>query len=272
MTAQARLLIASAVLLAATQPSWAQISIQPAATPIVSAENETWYRAGEPVVFGGSLYYPGGAAIHFLPNEMVPSGFYRGIPLYTRTTIEPYSIVFVPIGRGLVQPYERRRDLDMPGTQGSTAPTISPTLSPAVSATTAGSPFGAPSPAMTQAAAPPVVGSAPVIFDEPLSRVPAPVSMQEPVAPANPVATAGGEVTKEVRPLIRRDSANAIYVEFQNARWYSGGSPVSLDSEHLTQIGEVQDFPVYAQRPGDRTIYVPIAKGSDVVAPYTKRK
>ena len=35
----------------------------------------------------------------FNGNEMVRSGFYRGVPIYTRTTEEPYSKVFVPLVR-----------------------------------------------------------------------------------------------------------------------------------------------------------------------------
>ena len=103
MTGPARLFLASAVLLSAVGSSWAQIAIQPTPAPLVTAENEAWYRAGEPIAFAGNLYYRGGAAIHFLPNEMVRSGFYRGVPLYSRTTIEPFSMIFVPAGGELMQ-------------------------------------------------------------------------------------------------------------------------------------------------------------------------
>ena len=81
-------------------------------------------RAGEPIVFAGNYYYPAGPAIHFLANEMVPTGSYRGIQLYSRTTIEPYSVVFVPVAGGLMQPYERRRAGDLAGTTGSSVPSF----------------------------------------------------------------------------------------------------------------------------------------------------
>jgi hypothetical protein len=266
MTRSVRLLLASAVLFSAAETSWGQLTIQPTPAPLVTAESETWFRAGEPIVFAGGLFYPAGALIHFLPNEMVRTGMYRGVPLYARTTIEVFSVVFVPVSGGLMQPYERRRDFDLAGTQGSSAPAISPALAPSVGPTTAASPFGAPSPVMAQAAAPPVIG-APIIFDEPLR--PTAIGTPEPSQPAaaQPVATTG---TTPLR--IRRGAANAIYVEFDNARWFSSGFPVSLDTRTLTQVGETHGFPVYATRRGASTIYVPIARGADTYAPYSKRK
>lgn len=267
MRGPARLLLASAVVICAAQTTAAQVNIQPTPAPIVTAENEVWYRTGEPIVLAGSLYYPAGAALHFLPNEMVRSAFYRGVPLYSRTTIEPYSILFVPVGGGLMQPYERRRDLDLAGTQGSTAPAISPVLAPSVGPTTAASAFGAPSPAMAQAAAPPVIGAS-VIVDEPLAP-----PAQSASAPQG-VATTGRAVETAPRhPFrIRPDSANAIYFEFDNSRWFSAGPPVSIDVRSLTQVGESHGFPVYAARIGDTTIYVPIARGMDTLVPYSRRK
>jgi hypothetical protein len=241
--------------------------MQPTPAPFVTADGETWFRAGEPIVFAGGLYYPAGALIHFLPNEMVRTGMYRGVPLYARTTIEPFSVVFVPVAGGLMQPYERRRDFDMAGTQGSSAPAISPALSPSVSPTTAASAFGAPSPAMVQAAAPPVIG-APIIFDEPLRPAVNEAAEPLPAPPAaQPVATTG-----TIAPRIRRGAANAIYVEFNNDRWFSSGLPLSLDARTLTQVGETYGFPVYATRQGASTIYVPITRGAETYAPYSRRK
>ena len=262
-----RLLLVSAFLLTVVETSWGQINIQPTPAPLVTAEGETWFQAGEPIVAAGGLYYPAGALIHFLPNEMVRTGMYRGVPLFSRTTIEPFSVVFVPVSGGLMQPYERRRDFDLAGTQGSSAPAISPALSPSVGPTTSASPYGAPSPLMAQAAAPPFIG-APIIFDEPLrpaeSAVPEP---PQPAAPAQPVATTG------VTPLpIRRGAANGIYMEFNDARWFISGQPVSLDVGRLMQVGETQGFPVYATARGASTIYVPISRGSDSYAPYSRRK
>ena len=122
----------------------AQVVMQPTPSPTVTAENEQWYLKGEPITYAGNLYYPSGAQIFFSPNEMVRSGFYQGIPLYARTTIEPYSIVYVPLAGGRMQPYERPRSGEIAGTAGST-PTTLPT--PAMTVPPAG--------AASQAAGPP---------------------------------------------------------------------------------------------------------------------
>ena len=75
--------IFATVVMAALAPVWlsAQVNVRPTAPPTVTAENEAWYRTGEPITFAGNIYYPAGPATHFLANEMVRSGFYKGIPL-----------------------------------------------------------------------------------------------------------------------------------------------------------------------------------------------
>src|SRR6266550_9792 len=128
----------------------AQVNLQPTPPPIVTAENEAWYRTGEPVLFAGNVYHPAGPAIHFNGDEMVRSGFYRGVPLYSRSTIEPYSVVFVPIGGGTMQPYERRRTGEIAGTSGSTVSALPVEMAPAVGASSEEAPI-------LQAPAPPVV-------------------------------------------------------------------------------------------------------------------
>jgi hypothetical protein len=237
--------------------SFAQVTYQPAPPPTVTAENEAWYLAGEPVMYAGQIYYPAGAQVHFRPYEMVASGFYRGIPLYTRTTIESFSIVYVPVGGGLLQPYERRRAGEIAGTTGSTAPSL-PTMRS----------FETPAGGIIQAPAPPtqvgsVVPPAPVVETAPLP----------PAAPAEGVVGTTGRIPAPP-PFRRRPSAlNALFVEYGNRRWFSGGPAVPLDRSTMTRIGEYHGFPVYA-RAGDRdTIYMPVTAGAgELVAPYSTRR
>src|SRR5688500_13743022 len=89
------------LLVLAATPVAAQISIRPTDPPLVTAVNERWFQLGEPVQFAGDLYYPAGAVVFFNGNIMVRTGHYNGIPLYTDTTVEPYSIILVPISGGL---------------------------------------------------------------------------------------------------------------------------------------------------------------------------
>src|SRR5581483_11482782 len=110
-----RAVIAVLALLVAV-PATAQVQTRPTDPPLVTAANESWYLNGEPIQFAGELYYRAGAAVFFNGNTMVRSGHYNGVPLYTDTTVEPFSIVLVPIGRGLMQPYEKPRRGDLAGT------------------------------------------------------------------------------------------------------------------------------------------------------------
>jgi hypothetical protein len=88
-----------AVTLLASTPVLAQVGSRPGDPPIVTAENDAWYRQREPVVFAGDFYYPAGATVFFNRNTMVRTGHYNGVPLYADTTLEPYSIVYVPVAR-----------------------------------------------------------------------------------------------------------------------------------------------------------------------------
>src|SRR5688572_6306375 len=104
-----------AVLVAFVSPATAQVQSRPTDPPLVTAANESWYMLGEPVQFAGDLYSHTGPPVFFNGNTMVRSGHYNGIPLYTDTTVEPFSVVLVPISRGLMQPYTKlRRDVAPP--------------------------------------------------------------------------------------------------------------------------------------------------------------
>src|SRR5689334_8140833 len=113
-----------ALVLLGPATAFAQVQSRPSDAPIVSAERESWYVNGDPVQFAGSVYYRAGAAVFFDGNRMVRTGSFNGVPLYADTTVEPFSLVFVPIGRGLMQPYERPRSGDLAGTVGSSAPSF----------------------------------------------------------------------------------------------------------------------------------------------------
>ena len=262
-------LFAGVVVLAATvwSSASAQVNIEPTPQPIVTAQNEPWYRSGEPIMFAGNLYYPAGAAIHFLANEMVRSALYQGVPLYSRTTIEPYSVVFVPIAGGMMQPYERRRTGELAGTSGSSVAALPVDIS---SAARSAAPIH-------QAAAPPVLASLPGDeFPAPPPQIAAnrPPSTEEEARVALPAVGTSGRVVssqRTVSPRNRRGATNGIFVEFDNRRWFSSGPPVSLDSRLLTRIGEFHGFPVYAARNADATISLPVAQGMDALAPYSRR-
>jgi len=237
-----------------------QIRLQPTPAPTATADNEPWYQMREPVIFAGEYYFPAGPAIHFLANEMVPSGLFRGVALYTRTTIEPYSVVFVPIAGGMMQPYERRRNGDLVGTTGSAVPSLPVDMSTPTMARS------------IQAPAPPVVSSSPAIEEPPAGAYATDLlARSRETSNTNKVGMAGQ--VSPPRNVRRTDASKGMFVEFDHARWYSAARPQSLDAASLKQIGDWYGFPVYADRNSNgSTIYIPIAKDSDAYAAYSKRK
>jgi hypothetical protein len=244
MNGPARVVTACAYCLLVAAGAGAQLTIQPTPPPAVSADSEPWYRAGEPVAYAGDLYYPAGPQVHFNANEMVRSGYYGNVPIYTRTTIEPYTVIFIPLAGGLMQPYERRPD--SPRSSGFT---------------------------MAQAPAPPGFGPALLLESTPpAAEAPAP---DETSSVSEPVGTSGRVAATSVpAPLVyrRQDSPNGIFVEFEGSRWFSSGRPAPLSAFRVVRIGGYHGFPVYAERASDAsTIYIPIAQGVDIVASYSKR-
>jgi hypothetical protein len=230
--------------------------------PAITAESEPWYVSGTPITFAGHFYYPAGPRVHFMPSEMVRSGDFLGVPLYSRTTIEPYSVIFVPIGGGMMQPYERRREGELAGTEGSSAPSFPVALASDSALDNVTGPM---------AAAPPR-----------LAELAEDAQMES----SRPIATFGdrteldsmnvtlGELAARARPFAPRpDSPNAIFIDYSDGRWYSSGPPVPYDPARFIAAGEKNGFPVYRDRAGDPlTVYMPIVKDGSAVAPYSRRR
>ncbi|HXG54191.1 MAG TPA: hypothetical protein VNJ03_02315 [Vicinamibacterales bacterium] len=271
----------------------AQVANQPTPAPTVTAESERWYLSGEAIAYSGNLYYPAGAQIHFNANEMVRSGSVLGVPLYSRTTLEPYSIVFVPLAGGMMQPYERRRTGDIAGTAGSAMSSLPTASTPAdtsagipqaagaptgavgvpagaagVPAGTAGVPPGAPGvPTGPQAvSAANVAGSAPGgAAVNPASaprRAPAPAPRTSPQR--RPTRTSIGP---------KPEGVNSLFVDFRDRRWYPEGAAVRFDRTRMLQIGDRGGFPVYADRDApEARIYISVGVGRTMVLPYSLRR
>lgn len=242
-------------------PAAAQATMRPTDRPIVTAENERWYVEGQPITFSGSVYYPSGAAVFFNPYEMVRSGEYRGVPLYSLKTREPYAVVYVPGERGLMQPYERRRESDLAGTVGSSAPSFPVDRDSEAAALDS----------RLQAAGPPVSREFyPDYGNAPTDERPAAPPPAEGTAGAPPV-TPRGPLTTALKPT----GLNAFYIEYQGRRWFANGPAVLLDPAKFTRSGEYHGFPVYvgAGAPASETIYVAVASSTTgLVTPYAARK
>lgn len=258
--------IASIVILAlfAGKTARSQVLIQPTPLPAVTAENEPWYLNGDPITYAGNVYYPAGAEIFFSPNEMVRSGFYMGVPLYARTTIEPYSVVFVPLAGGRMQPYERPRSGELAGTAGST-PTTLPT------------PAGTVPPAGLTAQAAGAPSQTTRVM--PLEVAP---STQAPVPPAGmqeaprALGTAGRlpSSPRQAHTRIggRPQGTNAIFIELHDSRWYPMGPAEPIDASRMVRIDDYMGFGVWTDRVGSSVIYIPVIRGGILAVPYTRTR
>lgn len=265
------------VLLLAAAEAQAQLYYEPQPPPIVTADQESWFRSGEAITFEGHFYYPAGPRVYFDANVMVRTGAYRGIPLYADTTREPYSMVFVPLTSGLMQPYERRRTGDAAGGTGTQAPSFPVDIAgERSSATTARTPF-------PMAPAPPVFTQPDDLrFDQQMADATsasqrrdveaAPLGARDARGVPSTVGTRGGSALRNVVEAgTRPKGLNEIYVTYQGSRWRSAGMAVKLRDSDFEMVGDYRGFPVYASRGGTRDPRIIFLPGRDgFVAPYER--
>jgi hypothetical protein len=277
-----RILVVVALL--SSVPAAAQITSRPTDPPLVTAVNESWYVNGEPIQFAGDVYYRAGAAVFFNGNSMVRSGHYNGVPLYTDTTVEPYSIVLVPISRGLMQPYEKRRTGDLAGTSGSRTPSFpsrttpqSGVLAAAVAPTAPPVPPGAinvftPEPGAVGTTG--IMTAPPPVNQPPLAVV---ATQQQAARTASPrtgtpgaVGTAGFVAPQAIAPIasVRRPENNdGVWVRFGGEKWVSDGVAIPFVAADFVRVGDYAGHAVYARRElKEEKIYLPSRAG--LVAPY----
>lgn len=265
------------VLLLAAPPAGAQIQSRPTEPPLVTAANEQWYQLREPIQFAGDLYFPAGAAVFFNGNTMARTGHYNGVPLYADTTLEPFSVVLVPVGRGLMQPYERRRQGDLVGTTGSRTPSFPVGTGGNVIAGAGGTSGSA---AIPQAPAPPTrpqqpIGAIGAVTLEssarPAAAAPDDTSMiaTRGSSPAVETARTTARTARQEAPIVslRRPEGNdGLWVQFGGSRWISAGPAVPLRAAEFRVIGQHAGFPVFARSSEQDRIYLPTRAG--LVAPY----
>ena len=281
MRSRALLFLCAVLLSGAAQ---AQVMWQPTEPPLVTADNEAWYRAGVAIEWNGEFYYPGGAPEAFNRYQMVRAGSYRGIPLYTDATLEPYSIVFVPIAGGRMQPYERPRAGMLAGSVGSRAPSFptAPEQANALALTQEGFIAQAPAPPTFARAydlgpaperispAVPIVGSIgaarPPVVAQSASGLAAAAAA---AASQRPAATSGRTTAIADRGNAARPrGTNTVWFDFNGRRWEMAGKAVDLSPE-FTQIGQHRGSPIYQRRGDSSTVYVPST--DTLLVPYRAR-
>jgi hypothetical protein len=262
-----------AILLVAVAPASAQVDYHPTPPPEVSAASTAWYRDREPIPFAGHLYYPAGPVVFFDGERMVPSGRYRGVPLYEDMLLEPFSAIFVPIGGRQMQPYVRRRAAGVtpPGGFGAETrpyyPDLGGTAAAGRGAGAAARPGGRQSGQQRQS---PTVELAPRFPSSPAASSPRGSALAGPPywagqAPlASPESAPWSGPVESVPPPERN---LGIWIDYDGHRWHGNGEAVRLAGSDLIAIGEYDGFPVFAATPSNPpVIYIPSVPG--MVAPY----
>lgn len=242
-------LVAAAVLSTLSAAAIAQTYPAPE-PPTVTANDREWYQLRSPIFFSDSIYIPSGPPVYFNRLDMVRSGRVDGVPFYIRTTLEPYSILFIPIAGGLLQPYERRRWNEMAGLADPARPAIP--LARPIAGIEAVVEDRYPRPV-------PTYGFAPVVPTDEGAMLPAP-------------GFVGPVQEGEFRSAAKPQGLNGVYIEFDGQRWFNNGSAIPLDTANFSSVGTYRGSPVF-MKSGDRTtIYVPVAESvNSLVTPYSIR-
>lgn len=275
MPGRLRFVLALAVTVSSTVWSaQAQVLMQRTEAPAESAALAPWFVADEPLVFNGMVYRRAGSEVFFNGDEMVRVGWFQQTPIYADTTVEPNSVVLVPVGGRLLQPYERVREGDIAGTTGSRAPGFPVALERGDWG--AGQVAMAPGPPVQWETVPlaPLAGRAsglaPVAAAEraAVSEVPQAVGTTgvAQAAPAPPLYVPGDAARSA---LAARESLG-VWVEYAGATWQSCGPARAMAGAALDRAGDYRGFPVFVPRgagDGD-VIYLPTRAG--FAAPYRR--
>lgn len=241
--------------------------------PLVTAANTPWQLSGQPLFYAGSYYYPAGATVHFDGNVMSRTGTIEGVPIYQNVTLEPFSIIYVPIGSGVMRPYERRRQGELAGTVGSRTPSFPIQRDVELSAF-----FGRPGLQTPLVAA----GDRLTFAERGDGLVQIPVRMFEAllaaadaggVAAAAPAAsrTPTTDTTIGLESVRRPESNAGVWIDYEGVRWFADGAAVPYDPSRFEPAGSYRGFPAYRVRGGEAgRIFVTVVPDGPL-APFVRR-
>jgi hypothetical protein len=220
--------------------------------------NATWQMNGEPVFYQGDFYFPSAPTVFFDGNVMKRTGVYRGVPLYEDSTLAPYSIVYVPIGGNVMRPYERKRYGELAGTLGSRTPWYPIQRDVEVSASSGATGIVTPPIASIEQ---PVVPEAIRVPAEPAAVVgtfSATGTFSTGATPAASASPVDRSLPRRVESIPPPQSNAGVWIEFNGARWFAGGSAQPYVEDRFVQVGEYHGFPVYRVKNGpSNEIWVP---------------
>ena len=256
----------------------AQVSHFRSPLPEVTAANADWQINSSPIAVDGVVYYATRGFREFDGQVMAQVSVLDGVPIYTDTTLEPYSELYVPVGGTRMRAYERRRDGELASTSASRVPSFpiivgtEPAPGQRIDETAAAAGgdrrvgYGAFDTARGIGAQ--FVGNAADRFGGTAAYDPGPTS----ATAATNTADRDAATRSMTRSIPRPGANNGIWLEFDNARWYAVGPAAAFSPDRFEPLGEYRGFPVYRDRTRrDGAIWVSVVKDGDAVAPYAKR-
>ena len=200
--------------------------------PDVSAAGAEWQISSQPIIVRGLTYYPTRGFRLFDGQVMAQTGTYDRVPVYSDTTLEPYTELYVPLGNGRMRIYERRPELEYAGTAGSIE--SAPTDRPAQGAED---------------------------FNRG-SRSSASLIEPDRDRPHRTII---------LTSVPHAGDINGVWLEYNGSRWFSSGSAVLFSPARFEPIGEYHGFIVYRERNGDSDeVWVASVKDGPL-APYRRR-
>src|SRR5580704_4684009 len=74
-------------------------------SPEVSAATADWQVNSQLIPIDGLVYAPTRESRMFDPQVMVQIAVYQGVPIFADATMQPWSVVYVPLGSGRMRTY-----------------------------------------------------------------------------------------------------------------------------------------------------------------------
>jgi hypothetical protein len=209
--------------------------------PEITAAAAEWQVNSELLPFAGLVYSPTREFRLFDGGVMAQIGIYKGVPVYADTTLEPWTVAYVPVGGARMRTYARKNVVDL----GQNA---TDTIS-----------FAGPGP-VPSPVVPVAVGTSGTMVPRPARES----AYESTIAPAPWRAPHAEPI-----PALRKN--DGVWLEFQGRRWYSDGEAVSYAPDRFTPVGEYHGFLVYREATGNQDqIWVAAVKDGPL-APYGRR-
>jgi hypothetical protein len=242
--------------------------------PEVTAAGAVWQVNSVPIIVDGLVYYPTRGFRMFDGQVMAQVGLFEGVPVYADTTIEPGSVVYVPVGRDRMREYERRRSGELAGTTGSRVPAF-PVESASAEALRnervgAIGTTGAIEPSPRAGGADAAAALEPALY----SSAGTSGSVDRLAESSLPAAEASDRFVPRrtsIESIQRPGAVNGVWLELDGARWYSAGEAVPFTPDRFEPAGTYRGFPVYREKGGDANRIWVTAVQDGPLAPYVRR-